>query len=188
MGSSSSDATFMPPYNGEVLDGQDMDLLAHGSAGEKFCFLVDHVHHLSHAVVIVPRCARVVPVPIGGALPSRSDASLNDRYAKLMLILFKPWRSLVDLRGGSDNWADAFHNFVSTGVCSIKVSVVMDNMELVLQCKAARDSHATRKTSRLKHIAIDKREVLEMEEDEYTLAEEEGIVLEDLHAQDALYS
>ena len=51
------------------------------------------------------RCGKqFVPVPIGPALPRRDRPELYPKYARLMLILFKPWRTEADLRGDAKDW------------------------------------------------------------------------------------
>ena len=62
-------------------------------------------------------CKQFVPVPIGPAIPRRDRPELYPKYARLMLILFKPWRKESDLRGDSAlSWPEAFNEFL--GSCS----------------------------------------------------------------------
>ncbi|KAJ7805335.1 hypothetical protein B0H14DRAFT_2256627, partial [Mycena olivaceomarginata] len=42
---------------------------------------------------------KLVPVPIGPAIPRHDKSNLRARYFRLMLIFFKPWRHASDLRG-----------------------------------------------------------------------------------------
>ena len=42
-------------------------------------------------------CKQFVPVPIGPAIPRRDRPEVYEKYARLMLILFKPWRTEADL-------------------------------------------------------------------------------------------
>jgi hypothetical protein len=62
------------------------------------------VHHWKH----------FVPVPIGPALPRCDRPKLYPKYARLMLIFFKPWRTEADLRGDASDWPDAFAKFTES--------------------------------------------------------------------------
>ncbi|KAJ3836598.1 hypothetical protein F5878DRAFT_504973, partial [Lentinula raphanica] len=80
-----------------------------------------------------------MPVPIGPSIPRRDRPELYERYARLMLILFKPWRSYKDLREPLQSWSDAFNIFLQT--CSGPVIECMNNMQLLHECKDSRDDH-----------------------------------------------
>ncbi|KAF9779660.1 hypothetical protein BJ322DRAFT_1013146, partial [Thelephora terrestris] len=80
----------------------------------------------------------LVPVPIGPALPRRDRPELYPKYARLMLILFKPWRTEADLRGGMNDWAQAFDEFVKS--CSPEIRKMLDNMQLLHECKDSKNS------------------------------------------------
>ncbi|KAJ6477272.1 hypothetical protein DFH09DRAFT_836450, partial [Mycena vulgaris] len=54
-----------------------------------------------------------VPVVIGPAMPRRDVKELKHKHARLMLILFKPWRHASDLYVAGESWEDAYLNFRS---------------------------------------------------------------------------
>ncbi|KZV97593.1 hypothetical protein EXIGLDRAFT_579934, partial [Exidia glandulosa HHB12029] len=80
-----------------------------------------------------------IPVPIGPALPRRDSPPSFQRYARLMLILFKPWRSAADLRARGQSWEHAFEEFKAH--CRPEYTKIMDNMQLLHECKDSRDDH-----------------------------------------------
>ena len=80
-----------------------------------------------------------VPVPIGPAIPRRDRPELYAKYTRLMLILFKPWRSEADLCGGAASWPDAFDCFLKS--CAKETRKVMDNMQILHECKDSKNNH-----------------------------------------------
>ena len=74
-----------------------------------------------------------VPVLIGPALPRRDQPELYPKYARLMLILFKPWRIETDLRGDARDWPEAFSTFMES--CTSETHRVLDNMQILHECK-----------------------------------------------------
>ncbi|KAJ7489721.1 hypothetical protein B0H11DRAFT_1691528, partial [Mycena galericulata] len=79
-----------------------------------------------------------VPVPIGPALPRRDMDDLKPKHARLMLILFKPWRHANDLREEGQSWEDAYLQFRSD--CSSFVLEAIDNIQILHECKDSRDA------------------------------------------------
>ena len=84
------------------------------------------------------RSKHFVPVPIGPALPRRDRPEVYPKYARLMLILFKPWRTEADLRGDADDWFEAFSKFAES--CTSETRKVLDNMQLLHECKDSNQS------------------------------------------------
>ncbi|KDQ54423.1 hypothetical protein JAAARDRAFT_135819, partial [Jaapia argillacea MUCL 33604] len=66
---------------------------------------------------------------------------------RLMLILFKPWRSVRDLRKNGESWKEAFVNFLPE--CPARLKAIMDNMQIWHECRDSRDGHF--KNRRLRH-------------------------------------
>lgn len=79
------------------------------------------------------RWKHFVPVPIGPALPRRDFPELYPKYARLMLILFKPWRTEADLRGNAEDWPEAFHRFSES--CTPETRRILENIQLLHECK-----------------------------------------------------
>ncbi|KAF9489730.1 hypothetical protein BDN71DRAFT_283261 [Pleurotus eryngii] len=64
---------------------------------------------------------------VGQWFPSRRDDDKRSLYQASMLALFKPWRSLEDLKGVYVTFDDAFTTFLAQ--CPLDVQRIMDNME-----------------------------------------------------------
>ncbi|KAJ3850144.1 hypothetical protein EV368DRAFT_45910, partial [Lentinula lateritia] len=105
----------------------------------KFCFTVDHPEYDSHLYVIDNPKKRRVPVPIGPAIPRRDRIEARPRYCRLMLMFFKPWRTGLDLRETEQSWEDAFNVFIES--CSDRMKDIMENMQLLHECRDSRDDH-----------------------------------------------
>ncbi|KZO94889.1 hypothetical protein CALVIDRAFT_483665, partial [Calocera viscosa TUFC12733] len=73
-------------------------------------FRVSHPQRDSHQLRLSLDAS--VPVILGPTLP-RGDRSLDERtrWCRAMLILFKPWRALVDLLQPDESWDEAFERF-----------------------------------------------------------------------------
>ncbi|KAK0493772.1 hypothetical protein EDD18DRAFT_1055656, partial [Armillaria luteobubalina] len=79
----------------------------------------------------------LVPVPLGLSIPRRDCAEVYDRYCRLMLILFKPWVTPMDLRDKGQSWVDVFRVFAQGASRSILDTI--DNMQILHECKDSRD-------------------------------------------------
>ncbi len=62
-----------------------------------FNLLSNHLDSMTHTHKICPPIKRMIPVPIGPAITRRDHEPVKERYARLMLILFKPWQHAHDL-------------------------------------------------------------------------------------------
>ena len=105
--------------------------------GGLYEFLPDHKERDRKCVRL--RVHEAIPVPIGPALPRRDEIEAEPRYCRLMMILFKPWRSFSDLRGSLDSWQAAFKNF-SPELCVEHLHVV-ENMQVLHECRDSRNEH-----------------------------------------------
>ena len=110
--------------------------------GEKYQFLDGHKE--SDRKYVRMRLCDVVPVPIGPALPRRDQPELYERYCRLMLILFKPWREPRDLRAHDEEWEHAYRGFASTMPRNHMDAI--DNMQVLHECRDARDDHMQTRT------------------------------------------
>ncbi|KAJ7086530.1 hypothetical protein C8R44DRAFT_527087, partial [Mycena epipterygia] len=73
----------------------------------------------------------------GPAMPRRDVEELRHKHARLMLILFKPWRHSSDLRDEGESWEVSYLNFRSE--CSDFVLEAIDNIQILHECKDSRD-------------------------------------------------
>ncbi|KAJ7167185.1 hypothetical protein C8R43DRAFT_825937, partial [Mycena crocata] len=79
-----------------------------------------------------------VPVPIGPAIPRRDQENSREKHARLMLILFKPWRHAEDLRQADQTWSEVYQEFLRT--CSDQILFRIKNMQILHECKDSRDA------------------------------------------------
>ncbi|KAI0750600.1 hypothetical protein BC629DRAFT_1261312, partial [Irpex lacteus] len=70
----------------------------------------------------------------GPRIPVSDVQAENARYCRLMLILFKPWRSIEDLRGAHGSWSAAFEEFITMS-CSDRIRTLINNMRVLHECK-----------------------------------------------------
>ncbi|KAJ6576494.1 hypothetical protein DFH09DRAFT_914563, partial [Mycena vulgaris] len=101
-------------------------------------FLSDHLEDTTHQIKVVPYRKHKVPVPIGKALPRRDQPASVEKHARLMLILFKPWRHAADLHQPSQTWSQAYTQFLLT--CSAEIVHRIDHMQLLHECRDSRDA------------------------------------------------
>ncbi|KAJ7292475.1 hypothetical protein C8J57DRAFT_958443, partial [Mycena rebaudengoi] len=73
----------------------------------------------------------------GPGIPRRNKEHLREKYCRLMLIFFKPWRHAQDLRENYSSWEHAFSEFTKT--CSESVLFKMNNMQILHECRDNRD-------------------------------------------------
>lgn len=117
----------------------------------------EHMEAASHLLRIRAPNKRFVPVPIGPSIPRRDRLPVRERYCRLMLILFKPWKHACDLRSPGQSWSDAFEHFLR--LCPTDKKAVMDNMQILHECRDSRDDHfAERRNSgrnRSNRVSVD---------------------------------
>ncbi len=104
-----------------------------------------YYRHISH-----PHDRRV-PVPLGPGIPRRDRKEVHARYCRLMLILFKPWVGPRDLRDNNQSWSDAFAAFF--GNAQPSVLKVLDNMQILHECRDSRDNHYAARHARLSNAS-----------------------------------
>ncbi|KZT55304.1 hypothetical protein CALCODRAFT_437408, partial [Calocera cornea HHB12733] len=104
-----------------------------------FRLLPPHPEASISCLRLLPYASRGIPVFLDGPVPRRDQGPLAARYAWLMLILFKPWRSATDLRGPHPSWEAAFAAYGPQ--CPQRFKDIMDNMQIMHECKDSRDDH-----------------------------------------------
>ncbi|KAI9064821.1 hypothetical protein FKP32DRAFT_1527735, partial [Trametes sanguinea] len=73
----------------------------------------------------------------GPPVPRRDRETDIERYARLMLILFKPWTHPAELADGGDTWSERFNSYQAR--FTHDALQVMDNLQLLHECRDSRD-------------------------------------------------
>ncbi|EIW80029.1 hypothetical protein CONPUDRAFT_30639, partial [Coniophora puteana RWD-64-598 SS2] len=74
----------------------------------RYRLLNDSHHQYGTHVMYISRTSRV-PVLLINSIPRRQGINSNEEeYCRMMLVLFRPWRSFADLKAGFGSWCDAF--------------------------------------------------------------------------------
>src|ERR1700689_3044907 len=93
----------------------------------------------------VRMCIRnVVPVPIEPSMPRRDQTEGYVRYCRLMLMLFKPWRVVSDLREPAQLWETTFEAFCQTMNSAHKC--ILNNMHVLNECRDSCNDHMQTRT------------------------------------------
>ena len=100
------------------------------------------VHTQSATHVVRMRMRSLVPVILGNRTP-RCDREPDEReaWARMMMILFVPWRRPSDLRNAEETWLQSYQRHES--LIPAKHKMIVENMNVLSQCKDARDESAT---------------------------------------------
>jgi hypothetical protein len=106
-----------------------------------------HYESRTHFLQVRRHRNRLIPVPMGPRMPRRDQQAVYPKYCRLMLILFKPWRSVSDLKKGTQSWTEVFDEFRHT--CSPAITYILNNMQILHECKDSRDDHFANR--RLRH-------------------------------------
>lgn len=71
----------------------------------------EHPQRATHCLRL--RTYSYIPVLLGPTLPNPEQSSTSKEvWAKYVLILFKPWKSPLELHGTHKSWVDAYNDFV----------------------------------------------------------------------------
>jgi hypothetical protein len=106
----------------------------------------EHPNKHTHCQKIRQTQKQFVPVPIGPLIPRRDRDELKERYCRLMLIMFKPWRHAQHLRMTGKSWSSAFQSFIER--CPPQKKRIMDNMQILHECRDSRDNHFIQRRNR----------------------------------------
>ena len=113
-------------------------------------FTSQHSDEETHRQKIRLRQSRLVPVPIGPPLPRRDREDSIEKHARLMLILFKPWTSPLDLRESGRRWSDEYSIFLQT--CDERFKILIKNMQVLHECRDERDDHFANRANQARHL------------------------------------
>ena len=99
-----------------------------------FPLLMEHPLAKSHGTRCCIVAKEKIPNFVGSTLP-RCDQGDREFYCSVMLTLFKPWRSGLELKTQEQSWDEAF----STHCFSARQKDIMRNMNIRYECLDARD-------------------------------------------------
>jgi hypothetical protein len=115
-------------------------------------FLCQHLEVATHVLRVRSPRKHFVPVPVGPAIPRRDREEVNARYCRLMLVFFKPWRCVSDLRTPGQSWQDSFNEYLENA--PIRFKKLMDNMQIQHECRDSRDDHYARRRQKQKSFRL----------------------------------
>ena len=105
---------------------------------KRYPFQKEHPQATTH--VMMEYSQLHVPVLYGPQIPRRDRDDTRERYSRAILTLFVPWRTVLDLCDVNQTWQDAFG--WQQGVISIHSRNIIENIQLLHECKKDRDEHA----------------------------------------------
>jgi hypothetical protein len=70
----------------------------------------------------------------GKPVPKKGDVDNAERHGLCILMLFKPWETVDDLRGDHDSWSEACQAFLDDPLLSPRLRSVINNIELLHRC------------------------------------------------------
>ncbi|KAJ3009702.1 hypothetical protein NUW54_g2705 [Trametes sanguinea] len=135
-------------------------------------FLDTHNESKQKCIKVLQRTKRQIPVPIGPRLPRQDRENERARYSRLMTALFVPWRDVHDLKRSDEDWISALQRHKSG--FSPEVLAILENMQLVHECKDSRDDHMRDREKR-RHLRQKKGRSDGAEERQYADEDELGI-------------
>lgn len=95
---------------------------------------------LAHSLLVKLRASSLIPVILANRVP-RHDRGEEERqiWSRMMLILFKSWRTLHDLKEITESWNDAYNR--QNQFISSTNKIIIRNMNVLSECRDARDEH-----------------------------------------------
>lgn len=98
----------------------------------------EHPQFYTHYIIF--RRERRVPVLLGPKIsnPTKS-VETKEEWSRDMLVLFKPWRTISDLKDPSETWELAFNTY--NPKLSAEHRRIISNMQTSTECRDARDRH-----------------------------------------------
>ena len=130
-------------------------------------FLPEHPQHKTHQSYLLPEAKARIPNFAGGVLP-RKDKGNREDYCMTMLMLFKPWRTGLDIKTKGDTWDETFELYKFTD----RHEEIMKFFHIKYECNDARDDyHAQRKAGKGKMpmpfgLSEDTKDLLENQADD----------------------
>ncbi|CAM4822210.1 unnamed protein product [Rotaria magnacalcarata] len=141
---------FVSLFHKKLIDKSDRRLLKNTTASEgqrlntegtkmneRHTFANLHPQSSSH--ILIKRANPVVPVLLGPQIPRREREDTRERYCRVLLTLFVPWRSVNDLCALQQTWSQALE--VRKLEIAADALKIIENIQLLHECKNDRDEH-----------------------------------------------
>ncbi|KAG8917647.1 hypothetical protein FRC01_002313, partial [Tulasnella sp. 417] len=112
-------------YETRKEERDDVSANLHGNQGERHRYQSQHPRADTHIRVGRNPDREVMPEFIGPWFPRRDDPTTRNLYCASMLMLFKPWTSLQELKG--ESFEMAFAQYL--GTCPKRERDIMDNIQ-----------------------------------------------------------
>ena len=87
-----------------------------------------------------------VVVPVGPKIYRRDRFDVYERYCRLMVIFFKPWRECSDIAPADGKWSVEFEELLS--VLTENNIKIIKNMQQLHECKDMKDDHFSKRKKR----------------------------------------
>jgi hypothetical protein len=103
-----------------------------------------------------------------------------------MLIFFKPWRTVADLKMDDKSWVDAFNDFQMTS--SRAHLEVMDNMQVLHECKDCHDDHFVHRQTHKSVDCMQRTSDITLSSTDISIEPEDDDIIEHLESIESCYS
>ncbi len=107
------------------------------SNNENYKFLINHKQYHSHSMSKIK--SPKIPVYLGPSIPRCNDKDNIETYSKIILALFKPWRTVIDLKQNHQTFYSAFQYFIEHQ-CNNQTKQRINNLELLKKAKLDAES------------------------------------------------
>ena len=97
-------------------------------------------HEFYTKQVLIKNKKEIVPVILGPTFPRKNDIENRDLYAKIILLLFKPWRNLQELKVRNKTWSESLDEFIKSLKTDGDILQRIENIELLKKSKEDADA------------------------------------------------
>ncbi len=122
---------------------------------DRWLFQLNHPQYSSH--IIIRRSFHVVPVLIGPSIPRRERDDTSERYARCILTLFHPWRTVMDIHDLNKTWLDALESR-QNGTISIRRHSIRRSQFVAFNSSTINSSHVQLVAINSSHMYESKRD------------------------------
>ena len=79
------------------------------------------------------RSEKRIPIILGPRIPSKNDIEKSDLYCQIILLLFKPWINILELKNKDESWKTGLQKFITllSFNKNNRLLTYIDNLELL---------------------------------------------------------